>query len=711
MGKLLQAIPLASLFACSGPDPSTLTVSPLDLDFGVAELGAPPRAVFVHLEVRGEAPIEVTRFELASPSGEVSLPAPGTGRIEASESRNVRVLISPNQEGEIAAQVTVEADDGQPARHVRIHGVAGSLSLELIPPRETCEGDPASLSFGVVAPGGPEVRSVAVRSTGTLPVGVSPTVEGPFFLAGELGYVIEPGQTAEIPVEFSASEPGTSQGALTLRTTSDLQPALRVPLCAKTLAKKLCVPSAVNLGTVDAGTSTTAIFEIESCGTDELLVESVEVLSDLFHLSTPGFTLTPSGPLPARMAPGAKLPVSVEYLSATSEAARAFAKIVSDAPNSPAEVQILANARDCRLTMDPPVGYFHNGVDERQTVVITNQGSDDCTVNAAYLSPPTYFAIMRAPRMPTMLRRNGGSLSMELIYLPLMGVQAQARLSVDMAGQPTVGFELNGDPALPSGCRLKLERTRVHFGLSSGGSARSEVSVTNTGTEHCDVRAGMASGSDSRFSVMIAGPTRLEPNKDTMLTVTFTPSSSNRRQGSGTVQLDSNDRVSPRVLLFVSSTSAECASPCTCREGETQAFWRFDPPGTASSIEPRTGRTAFKLSCEVNPCTPPQVLVELTPGRLDCMPTPPACSSGAVPDLRPAENSFGWICTSCAAIVHFGGLYANLRVCAPEPDLSCPAGESPTYDAESYQWKCAPTCDNGAYDQRDFDGQLVCVPC
>jgi hypothetical protein len=106
-------------------------------------------------------------------------------------------------------------------------------------------------------------------------------------------------------------------------------------------------------------------------------------------------------------------------------------------------------------------------------------------------------------------------------------------------------------------------------------------------------------------------------------------------------------------------------------------------------------------------CSRDEVVVEEPYGSFECAPWPPTCPAGQ--HAIWAEST--WICVPCEVVVQFGALFASERTCAPRPDLSCPAGEVPTYEAETREWRCRPECQDTTYDRAWLDGELVCVPC
>ena len=106
-------------------------------------------------------------------------------------------------------------------------------------------------------------------------------------------------------------------------------------------------------------------------------------------------------------------------------------------------------------------------------------------------------------------------------------------------------------------------------------------------------------------------------------------------------------------------------------------------------------------------CEPGQIVVEEPHGVFECASWPPACPAGQ--QALWAEST--WICVPCDVVVQFGAIFASERTCAPTPDLSCPEGQVPTYEAESREWRCRQECDNTTYDRAWVGGVPVCVPC
>ena len=147
-----------------------------------------------------------------------------------------------------------------------------------------------------------------------------------------------------------------------------------------------------------------------------------------------------------------------------------------------------------------------------------------------------------------------------------------------------------------------------------------------------------------------------------------------------------------------------------CDAVRSDVLWSRFYPGSASGIlrlEERLYATARFTSAPSEPCAPPRVWLEEPAGSRICVLPPAACPPGQAAQWVDEA----WACVPCDLLVQFGGLFAGERTCASLPDVSCPAGQSPTFDAAARRWVWAPTCNNGAYDVHYVDGLLVCVPC
>jgi hypothetical protein len=102
---------------------------------------------------------------------------------------------------------------------------------------------------------------------------------------------------------------------------------------------------------------------------------------------------------------------------------------------------------------------------------------------------------------------------------------------------------------------------------------------------------------------------------------------------------------------------------------------------------------------------------------IKCIDAPPSCPSGKAPSFAPSGK---WHCVPLCnpndpdmVVISYGGQFGSTRVCAgaPPKDACADPGAVWTWDYTDEEWVCRPKCDNGMYDQHQWGGQTVCVPC
>ena len=102
---------------------------------------------------------------------------------------------------------------------------------------------------------------------------------------------------------------------------------------------------------------------------------------------------------------------------------------------------------------------------------------------------------------------------------------------------------------------------------------------------------------------------------------------------------------------------------------------------------------------------------------IKCIDAPPSCPSGQAPSFAPSGK---WHCMPRCnpndpnmVVISYGGQFGSTRVCAgaPPKDQCADPAAVWTWDYADEEWVCRPKCDNGMYDQHEWGGQTVCVPC
>jgi hypothetical protein len=172
-----------------------------------------------------------------------------------------------------------------------------------------------------------------------------------------------------------------------------------------------------------------------------------------------------------------------------------------------------------------------------------------------------------------------------------------------------------------------------------------------------------------------------------------------------------------QVPIYANRFSSSCGASSVVSGRDALASAADTSGSGSSSSASDTPASAMVVSCGAAQCPAGQVgVVGADPtnlgtpaGAVGCAEPPPSCPGGESPQYLFSSST--WECTGCDLVVTYGATYGNYSRCASTPTIECGSGEVPTWDLDSEQWGCKPTCDNGDYDQHSVDGSTVCVPC
>ncbi len=166
---------------------------------------------------------------------------------------------------------------------------------------------------------------------------------------------------------------------------------------------------------------------------------------------------------------------------------------------------------------------------------------------------------------------------------------------------------------------------------------------------------------------------------------------------------------------LVDCDDPDCAADPSCHmgpcpPGQTPVYNERELPRVPgpSGIAVGDGEPVMPVACGSSTC--PQGLVEVNRVGAPkvCVPPPPDCNSGEYATYVGST----WRCEPpCDLEIQYGYIFAFKRVCAGEPQLSCPSGQVPTFHESQEEWVCAPKCNNTTYDIINYKGTTVCVPC
>lgn len=704
--RVLTAVLCASLSVGCAPatEPAKLAVNRDHLDFGAVEAGFTSRLA-IALSNPGDNTLHVTELTLEPATPGLSLEGLPVDALAPGERKVVVVVYTPTADGALTAALRVKADDGLETRVIPLTGnvfhLAASARLDQ---GASCAGQVGSLDFGTVLNGVPTSRQVTLESTGSGDIGIlgvtiSPAGAGFSIANFGSGFVLSPGQTRALTVNYDPKLGGPQRGLISLETNSLAQPVIEIPICSLGMVSAICAtPSMLQFGVVGPGASAVAQLTATSCGNLPVVLNTVSLTG------AAGFTLVQPLNLPRTLAAGQAADIGVQFGATTTLSARARVQLSTSSVVTPlVVVQAGANLPPpCDVSIRPdPVQFFRYF--DPEPVRITNNGTNDCIIDRIDIVPAgSPFGFVRRFDFPTALPAKS-SLEVPLHYVPPMGDASSAFATLEVEFDTVHSVALSGIPIPPSGCHLVPSSLAIDFGLIEGSATTYRTfALANVGRDRCE----MTSSLFDRIEFGVVAPvTSLESGATTPVTVRFTSAT----PVSSTLTIVSNDRTRPQLKILAHAGQVRCDPSCECSGGQTHTYWRFSPKYLGSAVGAAGSDRAIHESCGPRSCGDLQVSVEVGRGTMQCAAAPPVCSAGMALDFQGDH----FVCVPCALIVQFGGLYDGMRACAPNPSLSCMSGMSPTFDARARTWSCVTSCNNGAYDQHTLPGQsgFVCIPC
>ncbi len=439
----------------------------------------------------------------------------------------VRVSYGPRDVGPDAGSFVIHTDDGaHPDLTVTLTGEGVTPEVQVCV--SDCTGDQAGpgcagvqlLCNDAVAPANLGVdfgdtdmstavgRDMLIRNLGDRPL----EVKGLVFVSGAhsqytlqvtsgpaLPGVLPAGEEAVVRLVYDPGLGGEHQAMLQVQTNDVNEREINVALSGRGLAPRVCPdPMVLDFGNVPTGQAEERSFTITNCG---LLALSLEQLA-MSAASSADFSLT-GNPAPTSLAPGAAATVTVRYFPQTQGSDRGGVDIFSDDPSSDpvshltGAVSLLGQSipRQCQLQATPFAVTFGGVVQQDSAatnLVISNQGSDTCTVERVEISANSAageFSLDQVPPPNTTLQP-GDSVVAAVRYSPVdLGVDT-GTLSIfgNDADGPEVRVDLNGEGIQAAVCDLEINPSSLNFGtVKVNTTATQIVQLTNVGQAVCNV--------------------------------------------------------------------------------------------------------------------------------------------------------------------------------------------------------------------------------
>jgi len=291
-----------------------------------------------------------------------------------------------------------------------------------------------ALPFGSVTDGSSKSLTLTLSSTGTSAVTVSSaSITGTGFSLPTTGLAatLSPGQTLTLSVKFAPATAGAVTGTLTINSNSTTGSSSVVTLSGTgTVPADPTLALSANtlpFGSVADGSSKSLTLTLSSTGTSAVTVSSASITGTGFSLPTTG--------LPATLAPGQSLTLSVNFAPTTAGAVTGTLTINSNSTTGATAVvpvtgtgAAVANPILALSATSLSFGNVSDGSPEELSLTLNSTGSSAVTVSSDSIAG-TGFSIT-AGTLPAMLNP-GSSLSLTIQFLPTSAGAVSGQLTIN----------------------------------------------------------------------------------------------------------------------------------------------------------------------------------------------------------------------------------------------------------------------------------------
>lgn len=454
--------------------------------------------------------------------------APSRFTVAGGGQRTVTVSFSPTAAGSLTGTLRLETNDAggldgvdERSVDVSLTGTGTVSSLAVIAP--------STVSFGPIATGATQARTVTIRNDGTAPLtGIGRTLGGTNanqFSAGAVPASLAPGATASIPVTYRPTGVGDHRAELAFTgsggaTASAVLTGTTVPPHAALNRTSLDFGYVATAG----GTSTAAvgISNVDTHGT------SLRVTGAAVSGPNAGAYTVTQRPT-AAIGSGRTVAVRLAFDPTADGTQTATLTLTTNDPDRPTRtVRLTGNGAAPEATLSTSTLAFGDvvyGRTARRTVTVTNTGGVDLRVtDVAPTGPDAAQVAVVGGAVPTTLVP-GATKTYTVAVTPSQQAPLDAGVAVTTnANDPTATVAAN--PIEPVASPSPAAGSAIGFGSTRlGSAAQRRVTVTNAGGAVLELSSPTTGGANAAaFSVVDApGTAYVPPGGSITYTVTFAP--------------------------------------------------------------------------------------------------------------------------------------------------------------------------------------------
>jgi hypothetical protein len=523
----------------SGSSPSgvaTLSASATSLNCGSVAVGssASQSVTITNIGTTSasitQAPVSGAGFSLVGSN----LPA----TMAAGASATVQIQFAPTTDGAAAGSYSIASDATNSPVAIALSGMGTTTGFGVTP---------GSISFGSVAVGSNNLKTVTVTNTGNTSVSiqlVTPSGTG-FSVSGiSTPMSVASGSSATFNAVFAPSAAGSMTGSISVTANAAGSPAtIALTGSAVQSQSQLTVSSSsVTFGSVNVGGSSSQNITLTNSGNAALNITSATA-------SGTGFSINGIGAQTINA--GASTTFAAQFAPTAAGSDSGSISIVSNAPNSPAAIALSATAVQTQpgLTLSATSEAFGSvsvGSSASKSITVTNSGNAALTISSATASGAG-FSISG---LGSQTINAGASTSFTALFAPSTAGTDTGSISIVSNAPNSPSTITLSATAIQTQPILLSSSSNLSFGnVNVGASSSQNITLSNTGTAALTIMSATATGTG--FSISGIGAQTINAGASTTFAVQFAPTAAGN--DTGNISIVTNAAGSPMNIPLTGS--------------------------------------------------------------------------------------------------------------------------------------------------------------
>jgi hypothetical protein len=544
-----------------------LTVNPGSLSFGTVPVGQ-TQSQAITLQNMGLNSVTLSGMQAADPAFAIS-PAQTTTTIPAGGTASLKVTFTPTAVKTYSSQVVVTS--GGQNTNISVSGTGQQSTPQAPSGSAALQLSATALQFGNVPIGGDAQQSLTMTSSGTAPLQISSlSAQGGAFSAQSpaLPVTLQPGQALTLPVKFGPKASGGETGKLVIASNAAATPSVTVNLIGNGAAPAPPPPAtetpvltlsstAVNFGSVAAGSQGSNSVTLTSSGTAAVVLQSVAV-------SGTGFSVGQLH-LPLTLAPGQQIALPLSFAPSSGGAQQGKVTLTDNATGSPSTINLTGTGTttaSLAVPTDVDFGDVTVGSEGSKTITLVSNGTGPVTVSAITVVGASFVGTPQV--LPQVLQPNQ-QMSLKLKFDPKAEGDATGTVTVSSNSATSAAkVKIHGKGVVATSPALSASASSLSFGqVPLNSPATKTVTVTSTGTAPATISGGSVTGTGytARYAGVpvqnLSAPITLQPGQVVTFSVAFDPTVAGASNGQLSLATDTGSPVN----VSLTGTGVQNTSP------------------------------------------------------------------------------------------------------------------------------------------------------